>query len=174
MDSGTRLENFTRDSAKKQESLGLSIRKTSPPVMGRIQSDGSIKGRVVSKGDLDWTGDFNGVAAKFDTKSCAGKASFPLNLLKRHQVVILKNAHARGVVAFFLVELTALGPPVYLRLTWPILEPFWKEAEGGGAQSIKLVVLIQSCKPIPMFGSRKRYLNLAETITEGRREVAFD
>lgn len=144
---GSALEALVRGSAEKFEDQGLCLHQTSPRFVGRIGQDGQAVGRVTGKGALDFFGDYLGRFVTLDCKANAIKTSFPLKNIENHQAKIVKGAHERGAVAFFLVEFTKLDSgPRYFALTWPTLAPWWNPYRasqyfGGDApQSIPLKV----------------------------------
>ena len=124
--TGDTLEALVRRSATLFAAEGLRLKQTGATFRGKIGPRGQAKGRIVSKGDLDFVGDYRGRSVSFDAKSTTNATSFPLKNLKRHQVTICKNAHARGAMAFFLVEFSLLEVPAYFALTWPELKSFWQ------------------------------------------------
>lgn len=123
--TGDSLEALVRRSADIFTSEGLRLKQTGATFRGKIGPRGQAQGRIVAKGDLDFVGDYRGRAVSFDAKSTKVPTSFPLSNLKRHQVTICKNAHARGALAFFLVEFSKHEVPSYFALTWPELKSFW-------------------------------------------------
>lgn len=123
--SGVRFEDLIRKSLRRQEDMGLWLLQTGPRFIGGVVGPaGQATGRVVGRGGLDFHGDYQGRAVAFDAKSCASSTSFPLSNIEHHQAVIVRKAHERGAVAFFLLELSALGE--YYALTWDVVGPYWR------------------------------------------------
>lgn len=153
MNTGKALEALVRHSADRQAKLGINLKQTSPRFVGGIGPDGQAQGRVVGKGTLDFVGDLLGRSVQFDAKSTKARSSFKLSLIKRHQATIVRNAHERGAIAFFLIEFSTLeGGPRYYALTWPVLQPFWDKADFGGVQSIPREIIQRGCVEIPRKG----------------------
>lgn len=131
------LEQLIARSAARQREQGLWLLQTSPRFIpaGVIGPRGETSGRVIGAGGLDFHGDWNGRAVMLDAKSTESRTRFDLRLIKPHQAVLVKNAHARGALAGFLVELGARSPAAeYYLLTWPLLAPWWaayQQAEAG-------------------------------------------
>lgn len=109
---------------------------------------------------VDYTGDFRGRAVAFDAKSCAGSSLALSDLKKRqHQIDEIREAHGRGAVAFYLVELRGvIGGARYFALTWPVLAPYMA---GAGRQSIPLEVFVGRCPEVVKVG---RLLDLVAAI----------
>lgn len=154
--SGGALEALVRKRLPAYKEEGLALEQNSPRFAGKVGPRGQARGRLVSKGGLDFSGWYWGRAVTFDTKSTGGK-SFPLNErnVKPHQARRLKEAHEMGAIAFFLVEFTeAAGEPLYFVLTWPVLKPWWEAVDraryvGGKAPaSIPLEVFDQGCQKV--------------------------
>lgn len=137
MGTGAKLEELVRKSLKRQEAAGLWLLQTGPRFIGGVVGPGGeARGRVVARGGLDFHGDYKGLSLAFDAKSCANKTAFPLAQVEHHQAFIVRRAQERGAIAFFLLELTALGE--YYALTWDVLGPYWKAkraAEYGGGEA---------------------------------------
>lgn len=173
---GSALEALIRRSAKRQEGLGLHLTQTGARfIPGRaLGPRGETSGRVVGAGGLDFAGDLQGRAVTFDAKSTENRARFDLRLIKPHQAVIVKNAHARGAVAFFLVELGARSPaPAYYALAWPVLRPWWERfamadagfiAQDKAPVSIPVDVLAREAVTVPVL--RGGALDLVSAIQE--------
>lgn len=124
---GSAFETMARKSADKARDEGLWLAHTSPRFVGSVGPAGEASGRLVALGALDFIGDYRGQAVTFDCKSTETRTSFALRLIKPHQALIVRNAHARGAIAFFLLELDAKAKgPAYFALTWPVLEPYWR------------------------------------------------
>jgi recombination protein U len=154
--TGAALEALIRKRLKEYKDEGLALEQNSPRFAGTVGPRGQAKGRLVSKGGLDFSGHFWGRAVTFDAKSTGGK-SFPLNErnVKPHQVRRLREAHEMGAIAFFLVEFSELPEgPRYFVLDWPVLAPYWEAIDraryvGGKAPaSIPLDVFKQSCSAV--------------------------
>lgn len=132
---GSALEALVRRSAKRQEVSGLHLTQSGPRfIPGRaIGPRGEVAGRVIGAGALDFSGDLNGRAVTFDAKSTESRTRFDLRLIKSHQATIVQRAHARGVVAFFLIEMDSKGTPKYFALTWPDLAEPWQRFQQQAA-----------------------------------------
>lgn len=163
MSTGSKLETLVRKSADAQRPQGLNLAHTSPRFVGRIGPKGEAQGRVVGKGTLDFIGDYRGRMVTLDAKSTKTKG-FPLRLMKRHQTVIVKNAHQRGAVAFFLVEFS--DTPDYYALTWPVLAPWWARFDLlGDPASIPRDVFERECPTIPKTGATLDLVGVIERLT---------
>lgn len=169
--TGTKLEALVRSSVKAQ---GLSISQTAAPFRGKVGPRGKAKGRIVAKGELDFTGHVRGRYVAFDAKSTMVKTRFDLALLKRHQVRRVKNAHLDGAIAFFLIEFSTLeGGPRYYALTWPVLEPAWEaklsaEYVGPDApQSIPLATIARECLEVKRVHTRLDLADAIATLAQG-------
>lgn len=129
---GKALEALIQRSAERQQCAGLHLAKTGVgfAYQGR-SADGRMVGIATNKGQLDFVGHYRGRLVTFDAKSC-DKPRLPLEMLKRHQVTIVKNRHTEGCVAFFLVEFTQGDVPEYYALTWPVLQPWWNQYSTNG------------------------------------------
>jgi penicillin-binding protein-related factor A (putative recombinase) len=126
---GTGLEILIARSAKRQEDQGLHLQRAGVRFIpgGAIGPRGLTAGRVCSAGGPDFQGDYQARAVLIEAKASASASRFELKNIREHQAVILKRAHARGCLAFFLVELAAGTPaPRYFALTWPVLAPWWE------------------------------------------------
>ena len=152
--TGAALEALVRKRAEAYREEGLYLEQGSPRFAGHVDKQGRARGRLVGKGGLDFNGDFWGRRVTFDCKSTKGK-SFPVDpkrTVKPHQARRLREAHERGAIAFLLVEFSQLldaeGKPAprYFALTWPVLAPYWEQADrarylgGTAAPSIPLAV----------------------------------
>lgn len=120
---GKALETLILRSAERSSGLHLTKTGVGFAYRGRT-ADGRMIGTATSKGQLDFVGHYQGRMVTFDAKSC-DKCRLPLDMLKRHQVTIVKHRHAEGCVAFFLVEFTNGDQPEYFALTWPQLAEWW-------------------------------------------------
>lgn len=171
---GSALEAIVRRSADKAKDAGLWLVQTGPRFAGKVTGPaGEAQGRLVAAGALDFIGDLHGRAVTFDAKSCAIKTAFPLKDIRPHQAVIVKRAHRRGAVSFFLVEFSALaGGPRYFALTWPVLEPYWRpfyhSGSADGSSSIPLRVFEAECLEV---GCKGKTLDLAGAIEALAAEV---
>lgn len=173
---GSALEALIRRSAKRQEGQGLHLTQVGARfIPGRaLGPRGETTGRVIGVGGLDFAGDLLGRAVTFDAKSTESRTRFDLRLIKPHQAVIVKHAHARGAVAFFLVELGARSPaPTYYALAWPLLRPWWDRfamadagylAQDKAPASIPAEVLAREGVTVPVL--RGGGLDLVATIQE--------
>ena len=141
--TGSTFEQLVKRSIKAQADQGLRLPQRSPRVTGAVGPGGTIRGKVTGIDSLDFEGDFNGTAVYLDAKSTKNTSSFPLANIEQHQVVIVKNAHARGCVAFFLIEFSADGD--VRALTWPVLKPWWDAKDYGGRRSIPRSVITREC-----------------------------
>lgn len=167
--TGAALEALIRRRLPDYKAEGLALEQNSPRFAGKVGPRGQAKGRLVSKGGLDFSGHLWGRAVTFDCKSTMGK-SFPLNErnVKPHQARRLREAHEMGAIAFFLVEFSELADgPRYFALTWPVLAPYWEAIDraryvGGKAPaSIPLEVFKLSCSEV---SKGKGGLGLVEAI----------
>lgn len=166
MSTGSELESLIRQSAKKQAPEGLHLIQTSPRFIGAITGPcGEARGRVVSLGALDFIGDYKGAFVTFDAKSTESKTSFRLSLIKQHQAVIVKKAHERGAIGFFLVEFSKLEPARYYALTWPFLREYWNRQDFGGPQSIPLKAIQEQCHEIVRDRKTLHLVKIIETLT---------
>lgn len=164
MSTGKALETLVRKSADAQRPQGLNLAHTSPRFVGRVGPNGEAQGRVVSKGTLDFLGDYRGRLVTFDAKSTKTK-SFPLRLIKRHQATIVRNAHQRGAIAFFLVEFTDTG--AYYAMPWPVLAPWWGEFDMmGDPASIPRQVIESECLAIAKERGRLDLVGVIERLTK--------
>jgi penicillin-binding protein-related factor A (putative recombinase) len=155
--TGGALEALVRKRADDYKAEGLELEQGSPRFAGTVDGQGRARGRLVAKGGLDFSGDFWGRRVTFDAKSTKGK-SFPIDpkrTVKPHQARRLREAHERGAIAFLLVEFSELPDgPRYFALTWPVLAPYWEQADrarylgGKAAPSIPLEVFKQSCAAV--------------------------
>lgn len=154
MARGSALEALVRKSAKALEREGLRLAQTSPrSVVMKRHGSGLAEVRQMPTGDLDFVGDLRGRLVSFDAKSTQQKTRFPLSNIKRHQQVIVRKAHERGALAFFLVEFSTLaGGPRYFALTWPVLRRFWP-AGGDPEPSIPLAVFEAECLEVKRAGA---------------------
>lgn len=149
---GSSLEALVAHSAKGLDAWGLCLRQTSPRFVGRVLPGGQAVGRLMGHGGLDFAGDWWGRAVTFDAKSSKLKTRLPFDNLKEHQVEIVRGAHERGGIAFFLVELAALERPRYLALTWSVLRPWWDRRLVD--KSIPVPVLLERCPEFHLKGKR--------------------
>lgn len=163
--SGAILEALVRSSARLFAKQGLSLRQQGPRFSGKVGQRGKAVGRIIGPGGLDFEGDYHGRRVIFDAKSCAG-TSFPLSLLKDHQVKQVRLATARGVLAFFLVEMTQ-PTATYWALTWRELEPWWRGATLPGLDGRQSIPrdAIERCIPVRRNG---QVLDLASAIENVR------
>ena len=148
MSTGSNLEALVRCSADRLEDQGFHLIQTSPRFVGSVGPKGEAFGRIVGQGALDFIGDFRGLFVTFDAKSTESKTAFKLDLIKRHQAVIVRKSFERGAIAFFLVEFSKLEPARYFALTWPVLKPWWGRMDYGGPQSIPFAFLEAECLEI--------------------------
>jgi recombination protein U len=147
--TGDSLEKLVRDSVKAQD---LAIKQTAPRWRGRVKQGGLIKrGRVVSSGELDFTGHVAGRFVTFDAKSTQ-QPSLPLKNIKRNQATICRHRHEEGALAFFLVEFAGQPEPAYFAVTWPVLKPYWDRFGHGGPSSIPMDVIRSTCSRIDRKG----------------------
>lgn len=153
--TGKALEDLVKNSAKALEPEGLRLKQTGARFVGKVAARGKARGRIVASGDLDFVGDFWGRGVSFDAKSTSVNTSFALRLLKKHQVVIVKHAHARGALAFFLVEFSELdGGPRYFALTYPVLKSWWDRFEHDGTPaSIPFAAIEAHCHEVKRAGN---------------------
>jgi recombination protein U len=159
--TGSNFEALVRRSAKAQAEAGLQLPQRSPRTVGRVDAGGRITGRVVGVDSLDFDGDYLGRRVTFDCKSTQNKSSFPLGMVAIHQAVIVRKAHERGALAFFLVEFSSSGQ-VYA-LTWPMLRPWWDNRDYGGRRSIPFAVFERSGTLVARIG-RARLLDLVDLV----------
>jgi penicillin-binding protein-related factor A (putative recombinase) len=155
--TGAALEALVRKREKAYREEGLDLEQNSPRFAGKVDGQGRARGRLVAKGGLDFSGDYYGRRVTFDAKSTKGK-SFPVDpkrTVKPHQARRLREAHERGAIAFLLVEFSELPDgPRYFALTWPVLAPYWEQADrarylgGKSAPSIPLEVFKQTCAAV--------------------------
>lgn len=152
-DPGGDLQRLVEVSAKAFKPEGLKLKHHRPH---------NPRGtKVYLPAPVDFTGDCRGRAVAFDAKSTAGSFLPISDLTKRqHQIDEIREAHGRGAVAFYLVELRgAPGGPRYFALTWPVLAPY--VARAAGRQSIPLEVFTASCPEVVKAG---RLLDLVKVI----------
>jgi recombination protein U len=125
---GSRLEKLVAASIVNLEAFGLALYQSTPPFKPlKFLPNGQVQGYFISHGQLDFYGDLDGRFVTFDTKSCQLKTRVPLDSLHEHQVAIVRGAHRRKAIAFFLVEMVrADGGPRYFALTWDVLGPYWR------------------------------------------------
>lgn len=125
---GSRLEKLVWASVAHLAPLGLALHQTTPPFKPlKFLPNGQVQGYFISHGQLDFYGDYHGRFVTFDAKSCQLRTRFPLDSLHEHQVEIVRKAHERRAIAFFLVEMVAVADgPRYFALTWDVLGPFWR------------------------------------------------
>lgn len=138
---GRRLEERIEKSAKALAAQGLKLKHHRPH---------NPRGtKIWLPAPVDFTGDLGGRAVAFDAKSADGTTLAISDLQKRqHQIDEIRASHARGAVAFYLVELRGAGPR-YFALTWPVLEPF---LAGTGRRSITLDVFAARCPEVARHG----------------------
>ena len=153
--TGKALEDLVKKSAKALEPEGLRLKQTGARFVGKVGARGRARGRVVESGDLDFVGDFRGFGVSFDAKSTQVNTRFDLKLIKKHQAVIVKRAHARGALAFFLVEFSRLeAGPRYWCLTWPVLRSWWDAFDHDGEPaSIPAAVFEAECLEVVRAGN---------------------
>jgi penicillin-binding protein-related factor A (putative recombinase) len=169
--TGAALEALVRKRADAYKAEGLDLEQGSPRFAGTVDGQGRARGRLVAKGGLDFSGDFWGRRVTFDAKSTKGK-SFPIDpkrTVKPHQARRLREAHERGAIAFLLVEFSELPDgPRYFALTWPVLAPYWEQADqarylgGKAAPSIPLATFEASCARVVRTGAA---LDLVAVVT---------
>lgn len=166
--TGNTLEALVRKSAKAQLSQGLRLAQTSPrSVVLKRHAAGQAHVQQMPTGELDFVGDYKGRAVSFDAKSTATKTTFPLRNIKRHQATIVRHAHERGALAFFLVEFTACaGAPRYYALTWDVLAPFWSSFSLYQATSIPLAVFEKRCVEVVRKGATLDLVGAVQQLLE--------
>lgn len=154
-----KFEELVKASAKAQRAAGLDLKKTSPSV--------NAFGHVQGGGQLDFEGDLRGRAVKFDAKSCAGSC-FPVGNIQEHQRKRVRDAHGRGAIAFFLVEMRdAPGGPRYFALTWPALQPYL--LEDAPRKSVTIAGFGARCVEVRRVGGELDLVAAIEAVAGGAR-----
>lgn len=163
-DTGGNLEDLVKKSAKAQD---LALKQTSARTVVTGRKNGRAVGRVVSSGELDFTGHIQGQYFTFDAKSTK-RVPFKLSLIKPHQATICRNRHAEGALAFFLIELSALpGGARVLLVPWPVFAPYWQ----GSAWTAPSVSLAEMEKGAIEVRRRGKLLDLAGAIWQLKEQT---
>lgn len=168
--AGSALEMLVENSVFHAEKEGLSLKRTTPPFVGRVDKSGKAIGYLAAKGGLDFTGDLWGQAVYLDCKVTAKpRLAFDETCLKPHQIDIVREAHSRGAIAFFLVELVDGLDSDYWALDWGVIAPFWVEFQQGGRKSIPALEVKARAHPVKLKAAGLDILGAVKAIRERRK-----
>ena len=166
---GSALEDMINYTIEQYSTKKLALIQKIPTPIKPINIDQETRHITLAyfdqKSTVDYIGAVQGIPICFDAKESA-VTTFPLQNIHEHQITFMEAFERQGVIAFILLDFTALQEVYYVPFR-DILR-WWNRGKNGGRKSFTYEELDQSYQVTVKNGTLIHYLEMLQKDLESR------